>query len=137
MPKFNLYQSLHTTVIGPDGRPLEVQIRTREMHRRAESGIAAHWRYKEGAGLPTSNGWRMRFLHEEYRDPNEFLAGLKLDLYQDEVFVHPAGDVRTLPRKRHRSTSPTPSTPRWGIGASAQGSTAGWSRWGPASSRAT
>ncbi len=100
MPKFNLYQSLHTTVIGPDGRPLEVQIRTREMHRRAESGIAAHWRYKEGGGAADLQ-WMadVRFLHEEYRDPNEFLAGLKLDLYQDEVFVlTPAGDVRTLPR---------------------------------------
>ena len=100
MPKFNLYQSLHTTVIGPDGRPLEVQIRTREMNRRAESGIAAHWRYKEGGGAADLQ-WMadVRFLHEEYRDPNEFLAGLKLDLYQDEVFVlTPAGDVRTLPR---------------------------------------
>ncbi len=100
MPKFNLYQSLHTTVIGPDGRPLEVQIRTRDMHQRAEAGIAAHWRYKEGAGahdLP----WMadVRFLQEEYSDPTEFLAHLKLDLYQDEVFVlTPAGDVRTLPR---------------------------------------
>ncbi len=100
MPKFNLYQSLHTTVIGSDGRPLEVQIRTREMNRRAESGIAAHWRYKEGGGAADLQ-WMadVRFLHEEYRDPNEFLAGLKLDLYQDEVFVlTPAGDVRTLPR---------------------------------------
>jgi GTP pyrophosphokinase len=96
MPKINLYQSLHTTVIGPDGKPLEVQIRTAEMHQRAEAGIAAHWRYKEGeAGqLP-----RMEFLSwGEEEDPEEFLANLKLDLYQDEVFVlTPGGDVKPLP----------------------------------------
>ena len=96
MPKINLYQSLHTTVIGPDGKPLEVQIRTEEMHQRAEAGIAAHWRYKEGeAGqLP-----RMEFLAwGEEEDPEEFLANLKLDLYQDEVFVlTPGGDVKPLP----------------------------------------
>ena len=96
MPKINLYQSLHTTVIGPDGKPLEVQIRTEEMHLRAEAGIAAHWRYKEGeAGqLP-----RMDFLSwGEEEDPEEFLANLKLDLYQDEVFVlTPGGDVKPLP----------------------------------------
>lgn len=99
MPKFNLYQSLHTTVIGPDGKPLEVQIRTHEMHARAEFGIAAHWRYKEGAegDLPWMSD--LRFLRDEYEDPTEFLANLKLDLYQDEVFVlTPRGDVRTLPR---------------------------------------
>jgi GTP pyrophosphokinase len=96
MPKINLYQSLHTTVIGPDGKPLEVQIRTAEMHQRAEAGIAAHWRYKEGeAGqLP-----RMDFTNwGEDEDPEEFLANLKLDLYQDEVFVlTPGGDVKPLP----------------------------------------
>ncbi|MGH8915797.1 MAG: RelA/SpoT family protein [Acidimicrobiia bacterium] len=96
MPKINLYQSLHTTVIGPDGKPLEVQIRTEEMHQRAEAGIAAHWRYKEGeAGqLP-----RMDFTSwGEEEDPEEFLANLKLDLYQDEVFVlTPGGDVKPLP----------------------------------------
>jgi guanosine-3',5'-bis(diphosphate) 3'-pyrophosphohydrolase len=100
MPKFNLYQSLHTTVIGPGGSPLEVQIRTRDMHERAEYGIAAHWRYKEG-GTAESLPWiaDMRFLQDEYEDPTEFLAGLKLDLYQDEVFIlTPKGDVKTLPR---------------------------------------
>ena len=118
MPKFNLYQSLHTTVIGPDGKPLEVQMRTEEMHQRAEFGIAAHWRYKEGISdddLP----WMadLRFLQDEYADPNEFLASLKLDLYQDEVFVlTPGGDVKTLPAGRLRSTSPIPSTPKWDIG---------------------
>jgi len=100
MPKFNLYQSLHTTVIGPGGGPLEVQIRTRDMHERAEFGIAAHWRYKEGEAAE-SLPWiaDMRFLRDEYEDPTEFLAGLKLDLYQDEVFIlTPKGEVKTLPR---------------------------------------
>jgi GTP pyrophosphokinase len=99
MPKFNLYQSLHTTVIGPDGKPLEVQIRTEEMHRLAESGIAAHWRYKEGAEAADLR-WvgDLRTLQEE-TDPEEFLDQLKLDLYQDEVFVlTPKGDVKSLPR---------------------------------------
>jgi len=96
MPKINLYQSLHTTVIGPDGKPLEVQIRTEEMHQRAEAGIAAHWRYKEGEAGPLP---RMDFTSwGEDEDPEEFLANLKLDLYQDEVFVlTPGGDVKPLP----------------------------------------
>jgi GTP pyrophosphokinase len=100
MPKFNLYQSLHTTVVGPDGKPLEVQIRTREMHARAEFGIASHWRYKEGES-PAELEWMsdIRFLQEEYTDPAEFLSNLKIDLYQDEVFaLTPKGDVITLPR---------------------------------------
>jgi GTP diphosphokinase / guanosine-3',5'-bis(diphosphate) 3'-diphosphatase len=99
MPKFNLYQSLHTTVIGPDGRPLEVQIRTQEMHRLAEAGVAAHWRYKEGKEA-TTLAWAgdLQALQGE-DDPQEFLDSLKLDLYQDEVFVMtPNGDVKTLPR---------------------------------------
>lgn len=100
MPKTNLYQSLHTTVVGPDGKPLEVQIRTHEMHRLAESGIAAHWRYKEG---DEADGLRwigdLAALQEEAADPEEFLDRLKLDLYHDEVFVlTPAGDVKELPR---------------------------------------
>ena len=99
MPKFNLYQSLHTTVIGPDGKPLEVQIRTHEMHRLAEAGVAAHWRYKEGREA-THLAWvgDLQGLQGE-DDPQEFLDSLKLDLYQDEVFVMtPNGDVKTLPR---------------------------------------
>jgi guanosine-3',5'-bis(diphosphate) 3'-pyrophosphohydrolase len=98
MPKVNLYQSLHTTVIGPDGKPLEVQIRTEEMHQRAERGIAAHWRYKEGdvGAVPMIPSIEVEALDE---DPEEFLANLKLDLYQDEVFVlTPGGDVKELPR---------------------------------------
>ncbi|MGH8912803.1 MAG: RelA/SpoT family protein, partial [Acidimicrobiia bacterium] len=100
MPKFNLYQSLHTTVIGPDGKPLEVQLRTEEMHRRAESGIAAHWRYKEGEASSDQPWINVGDLaQDDDEDLSEFLANLKLDLYQDEVFVlTPAGDVKTLPR---------------------------------------
>jgi GTP diphosphokinase / guanosine-3',5'-bis(diphosphate) 3'-diphosphatase len=95
MPKINLYQSLHTTVIGPDGKPLEVQIRTEEMHRRAESGIAAHWRYKEGEATPSP----LVDFDSFDEDPEEFLANLKMDLYLDEVFVlTPGGDVKELPK---------------------------------------
>ncbi len=95
MPKINLYQSLHTTVIGPDGKPLEVQIRTRKMHNRAEAGIAAHWRYKEG-DIERGSSVAVEGLDE---DPEEFLANLKLDLYQDEVFVlTPGGDVKEMPK---------------------------------------
>jgi GTP pyrophosphokinase len=95
MPKINLYQSLHTTVIGPDGKPLEIQIRTEEMHQRAESGIAAHWRYKEG-DVGTSPVVEFDPFDE---DPEEFLANLKMDLYLDEVFVlTPGGDVKELPK---------------------------------------
>ena len=100
VPKFNLYQSLHTTVVGPDGKPLEVQIRTHKMHDRAEFGIAAHWRYKEG-GSSSEIEWMadIRRLRDDYDEPAEFLHNLKLDLYEDLVFVlTPRGDVRTLPR---------------------------------------
>jgi GTP pyrophosphokinase len=100
MPKFNLYQSLHTTVLGPDGKPLEIQIRTHEMHHRAEFGIAAHWRYKDGDKSTDPQFIAdLRFLQEESSDPREFLEHLKLDLYADEVFVlTPKGDVHVLPR---------------------------------------
>jgi GTP diphosphokinase / guanosine-3',5'-bis(diphosphate) 3'-diphosphatase len=95
MPKINLYQSLHTTVIGPDGKPLEIQIRTEEMHRRAEWGIAAHWRYKEGDIESTP----LVEFDPFDEDPEEFLANLKMDLYLDEVFVlTPGGDVKELPK---------------------------------------
>ena len=100
MPKFNLYQSLHTTVVGPDGKALEVQIRTHDMHRRAEYGIAAHWRYKDGdRSTDPQLIADLRFLQEESTDPREFLEHLKLDLYADEVFaLTPKGDVHVLPR---------------------------------------
>jgi len=99
MPKFNLYQSLHTTVIGPGGKPIEVQIRTQEMHHRAELGIAAHWSYKEKVSAGTETPWLQRIVdwQQESMDPAEFLESLKLDLDQDEVFVFtPKGDVVSL-----------------------------------------
>ena len=99
-PKFNLYQSLHTTVVGPDGKALEVQIRTPEMHHRAESGIAAHWRYKEGVAphdVDLAND--LQVLDEASENPADFLSNLKLDLYADEVFaLTPKGRIISLPR---------------------------------------
>ena len=98
-PKFNLYQSLHTTVLGAQGKPLEVQIRTVEMHNRAERGIAAHWGYKENAST-ADVAWLQRIVDwsAESTDPAEFLESLKLDLETDEVFVFtPKGDVVALP----------------------------------------
>ncbi len=101
MPKFNLYQSLHTTVIGPKGRPLEIQIRTRAMHRTAEYGVAAHWKYKEATRTDQSElQWLRQMLEWQHdvREPSDYLDGLKIDLYADEVFVFtPAGDVKALP----------------------------------------
>src|SRR5919202_1503422 len=100
MPKFNLYQSLHTTVVGPQGKPVEVQIRTKEMHQRAEYGIAAHWGYKENRSPQEDLGWLQRLVdwQQETADPTEFMEVLKVDLEQDEVFVFtPKGDVVTLP----------------------------------------
>jgi GTP diphosphokinase / guanosine-3',5'-bis(diphosphate) 3'-diphosphatase len=101
MPKFNLYQSLHTTVVAPQGKPLEVQIRTWEMHARAEQGVAAHWTYK---GLDPKTivdlPWLSRIVdwQQETTDPDEFMEKLKVDLEQDEVFVFtPKGKVVTLP----------------------------------------
>ena len=103
MPKSNMYQSLHTTVVGPRGEPLEIQIRTWDMHRTAEYGIAAHWRYKEG----TSGGdfedkitWLRQILEwqKETRSGAEFVETLKVDLFSDEVYVFtPKGDVKILP----------------------------------------
>jgi GTP pyrophosphokinase len=101
MPKFNLYQSLHTTVIGPAGKPIEVQIRTVEMHQRAEWGVAAHWAYKEsGSDKHAEIDWLSRIIdwQEEITDPAQFMQSLKTDLEQDEVFVFtPKGRVITLP----------------------------------------
>ncbi|HZD01840.1 MAG TPA: bifunctional (p)ppGpp synthetase/guanosine-3',5'-bis(diphosphate) 3'-pyrophosphohydrolase [Actinomycetes bacterium] len=104
MPKFNLYQSLHTTVVGPEGKPLEIQIRTKAMHQTAEYGIAAHWRYKarDAKGNPTEQemGWLRQLIdwQRELSDPKDFIDNLKTDLYVDEVFVFtPKGDVLQLP----------------------------------------
>ncbi|MDD5382575.1 MAG: bifunctional (p)ppGpp synthetase/guanosine-3',5'-bis(diphosphate) 3'-pyrophosphohydrolase [Candidatus Margulisbacteria bacterium] len=103
MPKSNGYQSLHTTVIGTGGRPVEVQIRTSEMHRVAEYGIAAHWRYKEGEtdkGLDQKMSWFRQILEwqNELKDAKDFMESLKIDLFVDEVFVFtPKGAVFDLP----------------------------------------
>jgi guanosine-3',5'-bis(diphosphate) 3'-pyrophosphohydrolase len=101
MPKFNMYQSLHTTVIGPEGRPLEIQIRTREMHDMAEFGIAAHWLYKTDRAADEDGKlrWLKRLLdwQQELSDPKEFMDTLKVDLFEDEVFVFtPKGEVKSL-----------------------------------------
>ncbi len=101
-PKFNLYQSLHTTVIGPGGKPLEVQVRSREMHARAEFGIAAHWSYKEGQSGSDDLAWMQRIAEtdSEISDPIAFLEALKLDLEEDEVYVFtPKGRVIALPAR--------------------------------------
>ena len=101
MPKFNLYQSLHTTVIGPQGKPVEVQIRTTQMHRRAEYGIASHWKYKETTEVGEHDMTWLRQLvdwQRETQDPGEFLDSLRWDLHANEVFVFtPKGDVIALP----------------------------------------
>jgi GTP pyrophosphokinase len=105
MPRPNGYQSLHTSVISDHGFPLEVQIRTEEMHRRAEEGIAAHWKYKEGRIGDHHDEryfqWMRQLLEvqQEVRDPQEFLQNLKIDLYPQEVYIFtPKGEVRSLPR---------------------------------------
>ena len=98
MPKLNMYQSLHTTVIGPGGKPLEIQIRTYAMHATAEFGVAAHWLYKEGRADQPAWVSRMMDWQRETHDPGEFLEALRSDLYSDEVYVFtPKGDVRDLP----------------------------------------
>lgn len=104
VPKSNLYQSLHTTVVGPRGDPYEIQIRTWEMHHVAERGVAAHWRYKEGYNRKDGGSAKVGWLREavewlqEMKDPQEFMDTLKIDLFADEVFVFtPKGDVKSLP----------------------------------------
>jgi len=106
MPKSNMYQSLHTTVITPQGEPLEIQIRTWEMHKTAEYGIAAHWKYKEKVDLKKDKkleerlSWLRQILEwqKDLKDPKEFMENLKIGLFQDEVFIFtPKGDVKILP----------------------------------------
>ena len=104
-PKTNMYQSLHTTVIGPVGERIEIQIRTREMDRVAESGIAAHWGYKEGKRLDENISRKFAWIQdlienqENFLDPGEFLENVRIDLFPDEVYVFtPRGEVKTLPR---------------------------------------
>jgi GTP pyrophosphokinase len=105
IPRPNLYQSLHTSVMGPNGSAFEVQIRTEEMHRIAEEGIAAHWKYKEGKRGLTPDDQRIAWLRQlvewqrEMRDPGEFMSNLKMDLYPEEVYTFtPLGRVVVLPR---------------------------------------
>ena len=102
MPKFNRYRSLHTTVIGPEGTPLEIQVRTREMHEEAEYGIAAHWLYKRGKGKTDDEwlAWVKSLLdwQQDEADPREFMKTFRTDLFDDEVYVFtPKGEVKTLP----------------------------------------
>jgi GTP diphosphokinase / guanosine-3',5'-bis(diphosphate) 3'-diphosphatase len=102
MPKFNRYRALHTTVIGPEGRPLEIQIRTREMHETAELGIAAHWLYKDGRTRQDEEWlqWVRQLMdtQQEESDPGEFMKAFRTDLFDDEVYVFtPKGEVKTLP----------------------------------------
>lgn len=105
MPKSNMYQSLHTTVIGPQGEPFELQIRTKEMHRVAEYGIAAHWQYKESGTSSVNTDDRISWLRQllewqrETDDAQEYMDNLRIDLFDDEVFVFtPKGDVKNLPK---------------------------------------
>ncbi|MGH2878373.1 MAG: RelA/SpoT family protein [Solirubrobacteraceae bacterium] len=113
MPKFNMYQSLHTTIVGPEGRPLEIQIRTQQMHEMAEFGVAAHWMYKQRPGSAKNGSgagsggleseeklkWLRSMLdwQKDMADPQEFMESLKIDLFEDEVYVFtPKGEVKSL-----------------------------------------
>jgi GTP diphosphokinase / guanosine-3',5'-bis(diphosphate) 3'-diphosphatase len=106
LPKPNMYQSLHTSVIGPRGERMEVQIRTQDMHRVAEEGIAAHWRYKEGRLQPDDKdqkrfAWLRQLMEwqRDLKDPTEFIESVKMDMFADEVYVFtPKGDVKALPK---------------------------------------
>ena len=105
VPKKNMYQSLHTTLLGEEGKPFEVQVRTEEMHKQAEYGIAAHWKYKEGKededDLDKKLTWIRELLddQEDYKDSREFLESLRIDLYKNDVFVFtPKGDVKDFPK---------------------------------------
>ena len=104
VPKTNLYQSLHTAVMGPDGQPLEIQVRTQEMHALAEHGIAAHWKYKEGgkrdAGYEEKLAWVRQLMEWQHdvADAQEFVESLKVDVFQDQVFIFtPKGEIKDLP----------------------------------------
>jgi GTP pyrophosphokinase len=101
MPKLNRYRSLHTTVIGPEGKPLEIQVRTREMHEEAEYGVAAHWLYKRGRASKADDEWLTwvkSLMDWDEQDPGEYMRSLRTDLFDDEVYVFtPKGEVKVLP----------------------------------------
>ena len=131
LPKSNGYQSLHTVVVGPQGTPLEFQIRTHQMHQVAEAGVAAHWLYKESDHASASplqrkaHEWMKSLLSVQTRDPGDFLEHVKIDLFPDVVYLFtPKGEIKELPRAPHPSTSPTPST--------LTSATAAWRPWSTA-----
>ena len=123
LPKPNMYQSLHTTVVGPDGERVELQIRTEEMHRTAEEGIAAHWRYKENMSPEKYDEcftWLRHLLEwqQDLKDPIEFMETVKVDMFPEEVYVFtPRGDVRALPVVPRPSTLPMRCIPTSAISA--------------------
>ncbi|BDZ58068.1 hypothetical protein GCM10025872_17250 [Barrientosiimonas endolithica] len=153
MPKFNMYQSLHTTVIGPEGKPVEIQIRTHQMHRRAEYGVAAHWKYKDDAKAlePAGGGkndtgpindmaWLRQLLEwqRETADPGSSWSRCgSTSAAARSTSSRPRARSCRCPRARRRWTSPTPCTPRWATTASAPGSTAGSCRWRASSTTVT
>jgi GTP pyrophosphokinase len=125
-PKPNMYQSLHTTVIGPSGERIEIQIRTWDMDWVAKSGIAAHWSYKEGKRIDENVSNKFAWIQdlvenqENFRDPGEYLENVRIDLFQDEVYVFtPRGEIKTLPRV----------TPKWAINAQGPRLTVSLSPW--------
>ena len=132
MPKFNGYRALHTTVIGPQGRPLEMQVRTREMHETAEYGVAAHWLYKRGAKQKRDDEWTtwvkqlMDAEHADEADPREFMKSVPHRPVRGRgARLHAEGPGEDAAgRRRRRSTSPTPCTPTSATGRSARRSTA-------------
>ncbi len=135
--KDNNYQSLHTAVIFDDYKPLEVQIRTEEMHDRAEYGIAAHWRYKENqANINQSYEQKISWLRsllnlqQDGEDADDLVEGWKSDVFKDRVYVlTPQGDIIDLPAGSTPLTLPTMSTQKSAIAAEAQRSMANWSHW--------
>ena len=144
MPRPNGYQSLHTSVISERGFPFEVQIRTAEMHRIAEEGIAAHWKYKEGrVGADRDEQyfiWLRQLLEfqQEVRDPQEFLQNLKIELYPEEVYIFtPKGEVKALPRDATPVDFAYSIHTDVGHQCVGRGSTARWCRSAPGCATAT
>ncbi len=122
-PKPNGYQSIHTVILGPEGKTIEIQIRTKQMHEESELGVAAHWKYKEGSSAARSGydekiTWLRKLLdwQEEMSDSGEMLDELRIQVFDDRVYAFtPKGDVVDLPMGATRSILPTTFTPKWGI----------------------